>query len=114
MRTHREVLGALRDVVRYRGGAHLLALAGGVFRAVVEEGALREDLDDRQRGEVVVPNDRDGELTAFYLFLYERALVVLECQFDSRWQVDGLSDVSRAAARPTRDSITERWDSDRC
>src|SRR5439155_248224 len=113
MRTHREVLGAFRDVVRYLGWAHLLALAGVVFRAVVEERALREDLDDRQRGEVVVPDDRDGELAAFYLFLYERALVVLQCQFDSRWQVDGLSDDRRADARPTRDRLNESWDSDR-
>src|SRR5205809_1705241 len=113
MRTHREVLGAFRDVIRYLGWAHLLALAGVVFRAVVEERALREDLDDRQRGEVVVPDDRDGELAAFYLFLYERALVVLQCQFDSRWQVDGLSDDRRADARPTRDRLNESWDSDR-
>ena len=65
MRTHGEVLGAFCDVGRYLGWAHLLALAGVVFRAVVEEGALREDLDDRERGEVVVPDYRDGELAAF-------------------------------------------------
>src|SRR5947207_15986694 len=100
MRTHREVLGAFRDVIRYLGWAHLLALAGVVFRAVVEEGALREDLDDRQRGEVVAPNDRDGELSAFYLFLCERALVILGSQFDSRWQVAGLTADRRANARP--------------
>src|SRR5207237_8269304 len=47
VRTHREAWRALGRIRRYVGRTDLLALAGVVFRAVVEERALREDLDDR-------------------------------------------------------------------
>src|SRR5438105_5603357 len=113
MRTHREVLGAFRDVGRYLGWAYLLALAGVVFRYVVEEGALREDFDDRQRGEVVVPDDRDGELAALQLFLYQRPRVVPQGEGDGSWQIGGMSHNRCAHAGSARNRFDERRDSDR-
>src|SRR5438876_9976603 len=112
MRTHREVLGAFRDVGRYLGWAYLLALAGVIFRAVVEEGAVREDFDDRQRGEVVVPNDRDGELAAFSLFFYQRPRVVPQGEGDGSWQIGGMSHDRCAHAGSARNRFDERGDSD--
>src|SRR5438105_15666649 len=108
MRTHREVLGAFRDVGRYLGWAHLLALAGVVFRYVVEEGPLREDFDDRQRGEVVVPDDLDGELAALQLFLYQRPGVVPQGEGAGRWQIGGMSHNRCAHAGSARNRFDER------
>src|SRR5439155_1427294 len=66
-----DVLRALRDVRGQLGWTDLLALAGVVFGAVVEEGALRLDLDHRQRLQLVGPDDRDRQLPPADPFLDE-------------------------------------------
>src|SRR5205814_921637 len=59
------------DVRGQIGWTNLLALAGVVLGAVVEEGALRLDLDHWQRLQLVGPDDRDRQLPPADPFLDE-------------------------------------------
>ena len=106
-------LRAFRHVLGDLGGADLLALAGVVLRAVVEERSLRLDLDHWQGLQIVVADDRDGELAARDPLLHEHARV------RSRWleperlgdrllEVLGPFHDRRADARSARHRLHER------
>src|SRR2546430_6314789 len=88
-----DVLRALRDLGWDACRDDLLALAGVVLRVVVEEFALRHDLDHRKCLWLVVPDHRDGELRAFQILLDESTVVVFK----------GPSDSGRKIFRPAGD-----------
>src|SRR5881392_2151274 len=109
----REVLRAFSDVRWDVGRADLFTLAGVVLRAVVEERALREYLDDRERGEVIVPDDRHGELPAADLLFDENALVVLQRLLDRRRELALCFDDRCADARSASHRLDESGQPDR-
>src|SRR5207244_3776919 len=79
-------------------GNDLLARAGVVLRVVVEELALRDDFDDRERREVVVSDDRHRELGSLEVLLHEGAIVVTKRVADGRRELLGATDDRRAEA----------------
>src|SRR6185503_9299196 len=108
----RDVLRAPRDVVRDARGNDLLALAGAVLRGVVKEIPLRDDLDDRQRDELVVADHCDRELGTSDELFDECPLVVLQGVRDRGRELLGLGDDRRADARAARDRLHEYGQAD--
>src|SRR5438093_342754 len=113
MRALRDLLRALRRLIWDLRGADLFALAGVVLRAVIEEGALGFDLDHRERLQLVVPDDRDGELAPHEALLDQHPRVrtrrfVAECQLDRGPELALVFDDGGAGARAAQPAASRR------